>query len=204
MPMDEGTQSNATGAEQIDALIAQTRQKEKELGKASHRFQKYFDRVIHWLDKFKGIGDVVSSFDPVHAALPWAAFRTGVMKWTLSENEQKVAVERINRDRVSLPDADHSVWAGLIMAAKDLRTWIFVIRLTANHSAYSFNSFFPTIVKGFDLGNTTLTLILTSLPYLVAAIVDFATAWSLQEPRIPYRSASSDCMHRLCYLGSHS
>jgi hypothetical protein len=50
--------------------------------------------------------------------------------------------------------------------------------LTANHSAYGFNSFFPTIVKGFKLGNTTLTLILTAPPYLIATATAFATAWS--------------------------
>lgn len=73
--LEQGIQPNATGTEQIDALIKQTAQKQQELGSTSHRFKKYFDNIIRWLDKFKGIGDVVSSFDPVHAALPWAAFR---------------------------------------------------------------------------------------------------------------------------------
>lgn len=50
--------------------------------------------------------------------------------------------------------------------------------LMANHSAYGFNNFFPTIVKGFDLGNNTVTLILTAPPYLVGAGVAFAVAWS--------------------------
>ncbi|KAF5253546.1 hypothetical protein FANTH_1617 [Fusarium anthophilum] len=73
--LEQGIQTNATGAEQIDALIEQTSEKQKDLEKSNHKFRKYFDNIIHWLDKFKGIGDVVSSFDPVHAALPWAAFR---------------------------------------------------------------------------------------------------------------------------------
>lgn len=33
------------------------------------------DKLITWVDRFKTIGDVVSSFDPTHAALPWAGFR---------------------------------------------------------------------------------------------------------------------------------
>lgn len=33
------------------------------------------DKVVGWLDKFKAIGDIVVSSDPIHAALPWAAFR---------------------------------------------------------------------------------------------------------------------------------
>lgn len=50
--------------------------------------------------------------------------------------------------------------------------------LTANHSAYGFNNFFPTIVKGFQLGSTTRTLILTAPPYLLASIIAFLVALS--------------------------
>ena len=32
-------------------------------------------KILEWVDRFKGIGDVIVSFDPVHAALPWAGFR---------------------------------------------------------------------------------------------------------------------------------
>ena len=34
-----------------------------------------FDKIVEWLNKFIAIGDVAISFDPVHAALPWAAVR---------------------------------------------------------------------------------------------------------------------------------
>ncbi|KAI5817430.1 hypothetical protein BZA77DRAFT_386720 [Pyronema omphalodes] len=33
------------------------------------------DKLLNWMDKFKEIGDIVVQYDPVHAALPWAAFR---------------------------------------------------------------------------------------------------------------------------------
>lgn len=33
------------------------------------------DNMVTWIDNFKSIGDVVGSFDPAHAALPWAGFR---------------------------------------------------------------------------------------------------------------------------------
>jgi hypothetical protein len=33
------------------------------------------DKIITWIDKFKAVGDTVVQFDPVHAALPWAAVR---------------------------------------------------------------------------------------------------------------------------------
>lgn len=33
------------------------------------------DKIIHWIDAFKEIGDGAAQLDPLHAALPWAAFR---------------------------------------------------------------------------------------------------------------------------------
>lgn len=48
----------------------------------------------------------------------------------------------------------------------------------AGHSAYGFINFFPTIVRGFNLGSNTLTLILTAPPYLVAAVVSLLLAVS--------------------------
>ncbi|KAF8418313.1 hypothetical protein EV426DRAFT_679800, partial [Tirmania nivea] len=32
-------------------------------------------KILHWLDRFKEIGDIIMQFDPVHAALPWAGIR---------------------------------------------------------------------------------------------------------------------------------
>ncbi len=50
--------------------------------------------------------------------------------------------------------------------------------LMANHSAYGFNNFFPSIVKGMNLGNRTVTLVLTAPPYILATAVAFTVAWS--------------------------
>lgn len=50
--------------------------------------------------------------------------------------------------------------------------------LIANHTAYGFNYFYPTIVKGFGLGSTTIALVLTAPPYLLATAVCFAFAYS--------------------------
>ncbi|XEU97320.1 hypothetical protein FSHL1_002606 [Fusarium sambucinum] len=91
-----------TATEQIDWLISETEQKKTEFEKArrlcvvetkSHRwdFRKYFDRMVLWLYKFKAIGDVASSFDPVHAALPWAAFRF-VLQAMVAENQYTESV----------------------------------------------------------------------------------------------------------------
>lgn len=36
---------------------------------------KLADKVCVWLDKLKGIGDIVVNVDPLHAGVPWAAIR---------------------------------------------------------------------------------------------------------------------------------
>lgn len=33
------------------------------------------DKVVHWLDRFKPVGDVVANVDPIHVGLPWAGIR---------------------------------------------------------------------------------------------------------------------------------
>lgn len=48
----------------------------------------------------------------------------------------------------------------------------------ANHAAYGFTNFFPTIVKGLNFGDTTITLVLTAPPYILATIVAFSVARS--------------------------
>lgn len=152
-----------------------------------------------WLFIIEGTGSFAAAILGALLLPDFPGQKSGVAKWLLTEKEQKVAVERIRRDRVSLPEADSSVWNGLKLAVKDARTWVFVscypsvfvvegnmrltltpqvVMLTANHSAYGFNNFFPTIVKGFKLGNNTLTLILTAPPYLLATVVAFLTAFS--------------------------
>jgi len=32
-------------------------------------------KTLRWVHKFREIGDIAIQFDPIHAALPWAAFR---------------------------------------------------------------------------------------------------------------------------------
>jgi len=38
-------------------------------------FQDLFAKIVKWIDLFKQIGDNAVQYDPVHAALPWAAVR---------------------------------------------------------------------------------------------------------------------------------
>jgi hypothetical protein len=43
-----------------------------------------------------------------------------------TEEERQLAMERIERDRVSNKESDHSIMYGLKLAAKDYRVWVFV------------------------------------------------------------------------------
>ena len=35
----------------------------------------HFDKIVHWVREFVAIGDTIVTYDPGHAALPWAAMR---------------------------------------------------------------------------------------------------------------------------------
>ncbi|KAK6206541.1 hypothetical protein LQW54_007611 [Pestalotiopsis sp. IQ-011] len=138
-----------------------------------------------WLFIIEGTGSFGAALIGFFLLPDFPGMKSGVMRWLLTDEEQKVAVERIARDRVSLPTEDSSVWKGLALAVKDVRTWIFSIMLTANHSAYGFNNFFPTLVKSMKVGNDTTTLLLTAPPYLAGTIVAFLTAWSSDRRKEP-------------------
>ncbi|KAI8297340.1 hypothetical protein K4K59_003517 [Colletotrichum sp. SAR11_240] len=95
--LNADSQQSPIDAQLIDQLISEAHKKQEELEKGRHSFilkagkhklelRPVFENMIKWIDKFKGIGDVVSSFDPVHAALPWAAFRF-VLQHLVAEHE---------------------------------------------------------------------------------------------------------------------
>lgn len=46
-----------------------------------------FAKIVTWVDKFKQVGDTIVQYDPVHAALPWAAVRFVLQ---IAVNDQQV------------------------------------------------------------------------------------------------------------------
>lgn len=79
-----------------------------------------------WLFIIEGAGSFGAAMLGFLLLPDYPGQKTGLARWLLTEEEQRVAVERIQRDRVSLPEADRSVWYGVKLAAKDIRTWVFV------------------------------------------------------------------------------
>ena len=45
-------------------------------------------------------------------------------------------------------------------------------------SSYGFNNFFPTMVRGFSIGNNTISLLLTAPPYVLGTAVSIFVTWS--------------------------
>ncbi|KAH6686644.1 major facilitator superfamily domain-containing protein [Plectosphaerella plurivora] len=131
-----------------------------------------------WLFIIEGAGSAVAAIFAFILLPDFPESKTGSGKWLFTASEKELARQRIALDRVSLPEADRSIWHGLGLAVKDIRTWIFVIILCANHTAYGFNNFFPTIVRSMNLGSRTITLVLTAPPYLFGAIISFLVAYS--------------------------
>jgi hypothetical protein len=82
LPIDI-TQPNAT--QTVNDVLEVARQKQKECQEKRWNYKNpkgqviylrdVFGKVVKWIDTFKQIGDTVSQYDPVHAALPWAGVR---------------------------------------------------------------------------------------------------------------------------------
>ncbi|KAK1597295.1 major facilitator superfamily transporter [Colletotrichum navitas] len=131
-----------------------------------------------WLFIIEGAGSFASAFTAFAFLPDYIGSSTGVCSWLMTDEELLVAAQRMDADRVSVPQEKGTVWNGLSLAVKDVRTWIFVCMQAFYLSSHGLNSFFPTIVKGFRLGNNTITLLLTAPPYLVAAAVALCVAVS--------------------------
>ena len=67
-------ESVRNAAEQKRELCMRRRWKFRK-GKKVIFVRDVLDKIIVWIDKFKQIGDTIIQYDPVHAALPWAAVR---------------------------------------------------------------------------------------------------------------------------------
>jgi hypothetical protein len=62
--------------------------------------------------------------------------KTGAGVYWLSEDLRKVAAARLAADRVSEPEASHSVWYGLRLALTDIKTWGFVSSLNSGSASF--------------------------------------------------------------------
>ncbi|KAL7625471.1 hypothetical protein AAE478_004691 [Parahypoxylon ruwenzoriense] len=109
----------------------------------------------------------------------------------LHGEERKLAEARMERDRISDALNRASAWEGLKQACKDKRTWLFCLMQMFHLSACSFNAFFPTethnggadVFSGNSVAktlgfNTTITLLLTCPPFVLAGAGSVIIGWS--------------------------
>ncbi|CZT53117.1 related to putative tartrate transporter [Rhynchosporium secalis] len=97
-------------------------------------------------------------------------------RW-LSPGERELAHGRMVRDNINHSDEIVPAMQGLKQACRDHKTWIFVLMQCFHLSACSFNSFFPTVIKTLGY-NTTLTLVMTCPPFLLAGAGGLVMGWS--------------------------
>lgn len=114
----------------------------------------------------------------------------------MSHDMRRLAEARIVADRVTGSVGRGSVLGGVKLCILDVKTYLFVSSLKLQHhhphqlnddqiflnlfmtASYGFNFYFPTMVSGFNMGTRTLSLLLTSPPFFLGAIVSFILAWS--------------------------
>ncbi|KAK8100392.1 major facilitator superfamily domain-containing protein [Apiospora kogelbergensis] len=99
-------------------------------------------------------------------------------RW-LTPEERILAHNRIERDTVGhQEEGNSSVWQGLQQACVDWRVWVFAFMQHMHIATNGFKNFFPTLVETLQFDNTTVTLVLTCPPYLIAGALSVAWAWS--------------------------
>ncbi|KAF9870750.1 major facilitator superfamily transporter [Colletotrichum karsti] len=104
--------------------------------------------------------------------LPNAPLQT---RW-LTPEQRQLAHDRVARDTTEKRQAT-SAWSGLWEAATDYRTWVFALMGNLHLSANGFKNYMPTAVKSLGF-STTITLVLTCPPYLVAGVTSVLVSWS--------------------------
>lgn len=59
----------------LEQVLAETRGAQDICLQKQWKCRPVADKLVGWVEKFISIGNVVVSYDPVHAALPWAGVR---------------------------------------------------------------------------------------------------------------------------------
>jgi hypothetical protein len=98
-----------------------------------------------------------------------------VTRW-LTPEERTLAHERILADTVGAR-LQTSTFSGLKEAARDPKLWLFAFMQHMHLAANGFKNFFPTAVETLGF-STTITLVLTCPPYLIAGFVSVFWSWS--------------------------
>lgn len=95
----------------------------------------------------------------------------------MKPEERELAHARISRDTTQKQLVGSSTWKGLWEAVRDYRTWVFALQGNLHLSANGFKNYMPTAVETLGF-NTTITLVLTCPPFLIATFTSVLVSWS--------------------------
>ncbi|KAI0513325.1 hypothetical protein F5B22DRAFT_248616 [Xylaria bambusicola] len=59
----------------LQALLTLVQAQQKKAIEKRWKVRDILEKIAHWINKFKEIGDTIVTYDPTHAALPWAGVR---------------------------------------------------------------------------------------------------------------------------------
>lgn len=95
-----------------------------------------------------------------------------------TEEEREIAVLRMTEDvgEADADSAEESIFAGLIMAVKDVKIYLMMITFTAYVVGLSFNAFFPTLTRTLGFGYIT-TLLMSAPPWAFSCLISLINAW---------------------------
>ncbi|KAK6208573.1 MFS transporter [Colletotrichum tabaci] len=125
-----------------------------------------------WLFIIQGAVSIGVAFGAFYF-LPNAPLQT---RW-LTPEQRQMAHQRIFDDTTDRREGKTSVWKGLREACTDWRTWVFCLMDNMHLSANGFKNFLPSVVKTLKY-NTTITLVLTCPPYILAGIMSIVVSHS--------------------------
>ncbi|KAF8250039.1 hypothetical protein K440DRAFT_659994, partial [Wilcoxina mikolae CBS 423.85] len=117
-----------------------------ELKKINFDLEKLLDNTLSWIQRFVKIGDILIQYDPVHSALPWAAFR--LLLQVAVEDRENMAAIIIGTERVSNLLARCIIFGDLYLDRQLSCEGILEESLTALYS--SILTFFGLALRYFD------------------------------------------------------
>lgn len=143
-----------------------------------------------WLFILEGLATIVVAI----CAMIFLPDYPATTRW-LTEEEKTVAQARLIRDNGAedvLQEEKVTLLQGVIMAAKDMRVWVFAVMQMATTASISYSHFFPTLIKELGFTNNFTVLLLTSPPYVASFFWSISFSWHADrvQKRSPHAAIS--------------
>ncbi|CAK1360977.1 putative transporter [Cercospora beticola] len=131
-----------------------------------------------WLFILEALMSVVCGVAAFWTLPDYPHSKTGSQTWSMNEDMRRLAEARMEADRVTGASGTAGIWHGVKLCLVDPKLYLFTLLNLTMTASYGFNFFFPTLLRGFNIGSNTVSLLLTAPPYVTGAIVSFVLAWN--------------------------